>query len=149
MLHRKKTLMMTLTPTDKTARTLAGMITAVCAVVMLSPLFPAWPTRTAAEARPTVQPTVMIVVTATPPLPTAPPTAVPTLVPTDAPAPVVQADPPTPVVVYVEVPVEIAPTDAPAAEAHEVAPGIDHGSRPSQRGPNTAGPGMPEATPQP
>jgi len=96
---------------------------------------------------------IIIVQTAALPIPPTP--IPPTAVPTDAPAPVViapaSADPPAsePIIVYVPVPIEVIPTDALTPEAHEVKPGIEHGTRPSQRGPNTAGPGMPEATPQP
>jgi len=94
------------------------------------------------------QPIIIVQTAVLPILPTVQPTAE---VPTAASAPVVNADPPTPepIIVYVPVPVEVVPTDAPITEAHEVKPGIEHGTRPSQRGPNTDGPGMPEATPQP
>jgi len=156
-----------LTPTDKAQKNVAGAIVVICAILSLAAPFsrPAAPMVAQSEARaqPTAAPQSFIVITATPSLPT----ARPTIAPTDAPAPVVQApvvqtDPPTPVVVYVEVPVEvpveappapeqiiaapIMPPDTPrAAEAHEVAPGIEHGSRPV----TSNKPGMPDAKPQP
>lgn len=148
--------MMTLSPTDKAQRTIADAVLVICGVLALSSL---WPTpqvaHTEAHAQPTAIPTPMIILTATPPLPTAQPTIVPTPQPTDPPAPVVQVEPPTPVVIYVEVPAEIAPVveappDPPVSEAHEVAPGVEHGISPAPR-PHDVGTngGMPAARPQP
>lgn len=142
--------------TDRQARISADIILLILLALAFGPALSVirLPTRAAAEVRPTVAPAIIIV--ATPALPT----IAPTTLPTDAPA-VIAPPVPTaePIIVYVpvevpaapvvEAPVEMPVAIEPPAEAREVAPGIEHGSRPSQRGPNTAGPGMPAPTPQP
>jgi hypothetical protein len=150
------------TTSDRQARISADIILLILLALIIGPPLAAIriPTSASAEMLPlaTARPPLIVVITATPALPTPRPTealapvvnAEPaTAIPTDPPAPVVQIDPPTaePVIVYVPV---VIPTDTPPTpEVREVAPGIEHGTRLSQRGPNTAGPGMPEATPEP
>lgn len=142
--------MLTLTTNDKIQRTSAGAIAAIMLAILIGAIWPQPRITPQASAQPAVATPIILIITATPALPTAQPTIAPSPIPTDAPAPVVNADPPTPVVIFV--PVEqpsVIEQPTPVPEVREVAPGIEHGIRPSQRGPNTAGPGMPEATPQP